>query len=216
MDKSIEPVRLYFAFRSPYSWMATERVINEGIAVNPIAYVKTPTETPPPNPITSAAKGAYVARDVMRLAKRIGFTFCLPEPFDIDFSRPNNAFFAANQHGKGLSFMRAAYRSRFVGGRNIAKDEVLADISLEAGFDPDYALAAADDASVRDQSLAAMEETLEIDRPFGVPFFVFRGEPFWGQDPVDLLLETVRAAETDVPDQRRPKSRSMSASFSST
>jgi 2-hydroxychromene-2-carboxylate isomerase len=195
MSEDFEPVRMYFSFRSPYSWMATERIIKESIPVDPIAYVKAPADTPPPNPITSSAKGAYVARDVVRLAKRLGFNFLLPDPFDVDFSRVNNAFFVAKKHGKGLAFMKAAYRSRFVGGRNIATDDVLADVSLEAGFDPDYALAAADDAGIRNQSLAKMEETLETDRPFGVPFFVFRGEPFWGQDRVDLLLDTVRAAE---------------------
>ena len=192
MDKSIELVRLYFAFRSPYSWMATERIVQEGISVDPIAFVKPPADTPPPNPITSPAKGAYVARDVVRLAERLGFDFALPDPFDIDFSRPNNVFQLAKEEDKALAFMLAAYRARFVGGRNISEDEVLCDIAVEAGLDPDATLVAADSADLRARSLMELEKTLETDRPFGAPFFVFQGEPFWGQDRIDLLLEVIR------------------------
>ncbi len=194
MDKRTEPVRMYFAFRSPYSWMATERIAQEGITVDPIAFVKPPSDTPPPNPITSPAKGAYVAQDVVRLAKRFGFEFALPHPFDIDFARPNNVFQLAKEEDRAIAFMLAAYRTRFVGGRNIAEDDVLCDIAVEAGLDPDAALVAADSTDLRSRSLMDLEKTLEIDRPFGVPFFVYQGEPFWGQDRIDLLLEAVRSS----------------------
>ncbi len=198
MSGETEPVRMYFAFRSPYSWMAAERIARDGIAIDPIAFVKPPADTPPPNPITSPAKGAYVARDVVRLAKRLGFDFQLPDPFDIDFVRPNNVFQLAKEEDKALQFMLAAYRARFVGGRNISEDDVLCDIAVEAGLDPDASLVAADSADLRDRSLLDLEKTLETDRPFGVPFFVFRGEPFWGQDRIDLLLEAVRDAGAQV------------------
>ncbi len=195
MGKTTEPVRMYFAFRSPYSWMATERVAQEGIAIDPVAFLKPPAGTPPPNPITSPAKGAYVARDVVRLAKRLGFDFALPDPFDIDFSRPNNVFQLAKEEDRALAFMLAAYRARFVGGRNISEDDVLCDIAVEAGLDPDATLVAADSVDLRARSLLDLEKTLEIDQPFGVPFFVYQGEPFWGQDRIDLLIEAVRSAE---------------------
>jgi 2-hydroxychromene-2-carboxylate isomerase len=192
MGRTTEPVRMYFAFRSPYSWMATERVAQEGIAIDPVAFIKPPAGTPPPNPITSPAKGAYVARDVVRLAKRLGFDFALPDPFDVDFSRPNNVFQLANEEDRALAFMLAAYRARFVEGRNISEDDVLCDIAVEAGLDPDATLVAADSADLRARSLMELEKTLETDRPFGVPFFVYQGEPFWGQDRIDLLLEAIR------------------------
>ncbi len=195
MGQNTEPVRLYFAFRSPYSWMATERIAQEGIAIDPVAFIKPPADTPPPNPITSPAKGAYVAKDVVRLAKRLGFDFALPDPFDIDFVRPNNVFRLAKEEDKALAFMLAAYRARFVGGLNISEDDVLCDIAVEAGLDPDATLVAADSTDLRARSCMELEKTLEIDRPFGVPFFVYQGEPFWGQDRIDLLLEAVRRAE---------------------
>lgn len=192
MGRSTEPVRMYFAFRSPYSWMATERIAQEGIAIDPVAFIKPPADTPPPNPITSRAKGAYVARDVVRLAKRLGFGFSLPDPFDIDFSRPNNVFQLAKEEDRALAFMLAAYRARFVGARDISDDDVLCDIAVEAGLDPDATLVAADSADLRARSLMELEKTLEIDQPFGVPFFVYQGEPFWGQDRIDLLSEVIR------------------------
>ncbi|AWY99724.1 DSBA-like thioredoxin domain protein [Rhodobiaceae bacterium] len=195
MGKTTEPVRMYFAFRSPYSWMATELIAQDGIAIDPVAFIKPPAGTPPPNPITSPAKGTYVARDVVRLAKRLGFEFALPNPFDIDFSRPNNVFQLAKEEDRALAFMLAAYRARFVGGRNISEDDVLCDIAVEAGLDPDATLVAADSVDLRARSLLDLEKTLEIDQPFGVPFFVYQGEPFWGQDRIDLLIEAVRSAE---------------------
>lgn len=195
MGETTEPVRMYFAFRSPYSWMATERIAQERISVDPVAFIKPPADTPPPNPITSPAKGAYVARDVVRLAKRLGFDFALPDPFDIDFSRPNNVFQLAKEEDRALAFMLAAYRARFVAGRNISDDDVLCDVAVEAGLDPDATLVAADSTDLRARSLMELEKTLEVDQPFGVPFFVYQGEPFWGQDRIDLLIEAVRSAE---------------------
>eukprot|EP00439_Symbiodinium_sp_Y106_P088760 s1_g1296.t1 len=144
--------------------MATERIVNEGIAVDPIAFVKSPADTPPPNPITSPAKGAYVARDVVRLAKRLGFDFALPDPFDIDFARPSNVFQLAKEEGRALPFMVAAYRARFVAGRNISEDEVLCDVAADAGLDPDAALVAAGSADLRARSILELEKTLEVDR----------------------------------------------------
>jgi 2-hydroxychromene-2-carboxylate isomerase len=46
--------------------------------------------------------------------------------------------------------------------------------------------------------MAELDATLETDQPFGVPYFIYQGEPFWGQDRIALLEE--RLAETRAQD----------------
>ena len=38
------------------------------------------------------------------------------------------------------------------------------------------------------------EQEAEADHVFGVPFFIFRGEPFWGYDRLGLLEERLTEA----------------------
>ena len=42
--------------------------------------------------------------------------------------------------------------------------------------------------------LEACIEESHADHVFGVPLFVFRGEPFWGNDRIGLLEERLRHA----------------------
>ena len=44
------------------------------------------------------------------------------------------------------------------------------------------------------RELEASIEEAHADRVFGVPIFVFRGEPFWGQDRMGLLEERLAEA----------------------
>ena len=64
------------------------------------------------------------------------------------------------------------------------------------GSGPDYlAYHAGDGARAFEACLAEGEQ----DHIFGVPIFLFRGEPFWGQDRIPLLEQRLREAGLELP-----------------
>ena len=80
----------------------------------------------------------------------------------------------------------ALLRACWAEERNIADAETLAAIAREQGLDGAKLLGAA-----RTPEVARRYEELTreaIDRQvFGAPFFIYRDEPFWGQDRLDFL-----------------------------
>lgn len=96
---------------------------------------------------------------------------------------------AAGRAGGSEAAMRlagAVLRACWAEERNIADAETLAAIAREQGLDGAKLLGAA-----RTPEVARRYEELTreaIDRQvFGAPFFIYRDEPFWGQDRLDFL-----------------------------
>jgi len=194
MADTSDTIRFYFAFRSPYSWLGLEKVMAAGREnVDLIPLSRLPEGVPPPNPTSSPARTDYIVRDVIRLSEAAGFQVQVPDPFDTDWNRATNAFQKAKELGAAFPFAQAAYRARWTEGRDLADPDVIAGISENLGLPAGDIVAAMADPEVETRKLASLTH-LEEDKPFGVPFLVFRGEPFWGQDRVDLLLERVRAS----------------------
>ncbi len=81
-----------------------------------------------------------------------------------------------------LALMRACWAE----DRNIAEAETLAAVATEQSLDGAKLIAAA-----RTPEITMLYEALTreaIDRQvFGAPFFIYKNEPFWGQDRLDFL-----------------------------
>ncbi|WDS37579.1 DsbA family protein [Pseudoxanthomonas sp.] len=82
--------------------------------------------------------------------------------------------------------MSAAYEALWVHDQDLADANVLAGLLQVQGFDAEAVLALACDERVeaiyRDNTQAAIDAGLP-----GLPGYVRDGEPFWGQDRIDLL-----------------------------
>lgn len=180
-------VRLYFHFRSPYSWLAVER-----LAMDPIGLFVVPSSGIPESLDPSAGPSprlAYIVEDVGRITARLGLPFKLPQPFDTDWIRPNAALWRAQEQGHGFAFMVAAFHQRYRHGRDLGQADVIADAAADAGLDAQPLVDAMDDASAQaDVSEAA--KGFQSDGVCGVPFFIYEGQKFWGQD----RLPDLRAA----------------------
>jgi 2-hydroxychromene-2-carboxylate isomerase len=78
-----------------------------------------------------------------------------------------------------------AYRRFFLRELELDRADAIADLLAELGADPDvyrdYLAGEGREAYARGEAEA------EADHVFGVPIFVFRGEPFWGYDRVPQL-----------------------------
>jgi 2-hydroxychromene-2-carboxylate isomerase len=206
-------VDVFWSFRSPYSYLATPRLLglrdryDLEIALRvvlPIA-VRVPGFFDRVNPLWPP----YVLRDTARLAESLGLPFRWPRPDPIVQTaeagrlvtateqpyifRLSRLGVLAAERGRGLEFARAVSARIFGGVEGWHEGPHLARAAEEAGLDLAGLDAAAEREGARlDAALEANQQALERAGHWGVPTLVFEGEPFFGQDRIDLLLWRLR------------------------
>lgn len=195
-----ETVRFYFSFRSSYSWFACHRLQRLADSL-PVRFERIPVF--PPKDFKEGGhpgKQSYAKADSERIAAAYGLTVKWPDSYDIDWIRPHSAFLHAVENGQGDEFALRVFGARFSRGENIAEPAVLRFIAEECGLDGAAVVAAAGDPDFHAQVLAGMQRS-QADGVFGVPFFVYGAQKFWGNDRLDWLIRAVRRdAGLTIPD----------------
>lgn len=197
---------LYFSFRSPYSYLAVGRyramteAYDLDIALRPVwpLAIRQPDffERNHPNWL------GYTMRDMMRVAQFHQIPFGPPRPDPIvqdtatrriaadqpHIRRITRLGQAAARRGKGLAFAHEAGRLIWGGAEGWNEGDHLAGAAARAGLD----LAQLDAEAQRDEmaldaEIAANQNALEAAGHWGVPTLVFAGEPFFGQDRIEMV-----------------------------
>ena len=205
-------IDLFWSFRSPYSYLATPRLVGltreydvdvHVRVVLPLA-VRVPGFFDRVNPLWPP----YLLRDTTRLAEHLGLPYGWPRPDPIVQEFPSRRVAAeqpyifrltrlgveAARRGRGLPFI--AEVSRLIFGGDVTgwhEGDHLARAAERAGTDlasMDAAIAA--DPAAYDAVIDRNQRDLEAAGHWGVPTMVFRGEPFFGQDRIDLLVWRLR------------------------
>jgi 2-hydroxychromene-2-carboxylate isomerase len=88
--------------------------------------------------------------------------------------------------GDPLDYVGRVLKAVWADELQIAEAETLAPLLEACGFDKDAILAKANTQEVADIRAANTRDAIAVDGT-GVPAFVLNGEPFWGQDRLDLL-----------------------------
>jgi 2-hydroxychromene-2-carboxylate isomerase len=198
---------LYWSFRSPYSWLATGRyrAMTEAYdleidlrPVYPLA-IRRPDFFARNDPNWLA----YTFRDVARLAQFHNIPIAPPRPDPIVQDMATRRIAAeqpyihrlvrlgqaAARRGRSLAFCAEAAGLIWGGTENWHEGDHLAGAAARAGLD----LAGLDaealaDAKALDAEVVANQTALEAAGHWGVPTLVFQGEPFFGQDRIDVAL----------------------------
>ena len=198
-------VELYWSFRSPYSYLATGRIVALAKTwdLDVVVRVVRPIAIRDPNFFSRVdpLMPSYVVRDSHRVAVHAGIPFRWPKPDPVVMDlqtraiaaeqpyihRLNRLGVAATEMGRGLAYLDEVSRLIWTGDvDNWHEGEHLAEAARRAGLDADALEAAATEAC--DATLVANEDALTAAGHWGVPTLVFDGEPFFGQDRLDLLL----------------------------
>lgn len=200
-------VDCFWSFRSPYSYLATGRLVALAAGydvdvrvrlVLPLA-IRTPDFFTRVNPLWPP----YLLRDTTRVAEFLGIPFGWPRPDPVVQEFPSRRIpadqpyihrltrlgVAAARRGRGLAFIDEVSRLIW-GGRVVGWHEGthLADAAARAGLDLRELDAAIDaDPAPHAAVIARNQDDLEALGHWGVPTFAFAGEPFFGQDRLDLL-----------------------------
>ena len=133
---------------------------------------------------------AYRLVELGRWSKHLGLPLNLqPRHFPVPPALASKWILAAlSQQGASgaLKLTGALLRAVWAEERNIAEADTLAAIASEQGFDPKSLAERAAAAEIGERSDALTQEA--IDRQvFGAPTYIYRDEPFWGQDRLDFL-----------------------------
>jgi len=201
-------IDVFWSFRSPYSYLATPRLVQlqaeYDLAVNvrpvlPIA-VRIPGFFDTVNPLWPP----YLMRDTYRIAQYLGLDYGWPRPDPIvqDFATrqvaPEQPYIhrltrlgvEAARRGRGLPFIDEVSRLIWNGkvdGWN--EGTHLAEATARAGLDlAELDAVVARKAAALDAIIAKNQDDHLAAGHWGVPTMVFEGEPFFGQDRLDLLV----------------------------
>ena len=198
---------LYFSFRSPYSYLALPRwrqilrdydLTIDLKPVYPLA-IRQPDffERNHPNWLS------YTIRDVLRVAQHAGTPFAPPRPDPIvqniatrQIGEEQPYIFrlvrtgqVAARRGRGFAYADEVAQLIWGGTAGWNQGDHLAGAAERAGLDMAELDAEAEaDAESLDAEVAANQAALEAAGHWGVPTLVFQGEPFFGQDRIDLAL----------------------------
>ena len=99
-------------------------------------------------------------------------------------------FLFANEKGKGKAYHDGVYAARWLEGKNIGDENVLAEIAEKAGLDRNEFLAALND-SRHEAALERSNKDGEADDVFGFPTFIYEGQKFWGNDRIEWLVRAI-------------------------
>lgn len=201
-------VVVYWSFRSPYSYLATPRLVQMeteyDLTVNvrpvyPLA-VRSGEFFSQVNPLWIP----YLMRDTMRIAEMLGlpYRWPRPDPVVVDMqtraATPNQPYIhrltrlgcAAAEEGRGLPFLREISDTIWSGKIDAWHEgDHLAKAAGRAGCD----LAALDakisaDPNRYEAIILENQKAHQAAGHWGVPTMVFENEPFFGQDRLDVLL----------------------------
>jgi 2-hydroxychromene-2-carboxylate isomerase len=196
---------LFWSFRSPYSYLAIGRyralAASHDVTINlrpvyPLA-IRQPDffERNHPNWLS------YTMRDMIRVAQFHGIPFGPPRPDPIVQNvatreiaaeqpyiyRLTRAGQAAARRGKGLGFAHEVGQLIWGGAVDWHLGDHLAGAARRAGLNlAELDVEAVDDAAALDNEIAGNQVALEIAGHWGVPTLVFEGEPFFGQDRIEM------------------------------
>jgi 2-hydroxychromene-2-carboxylate isomerase len=199
---------LFWSFRSPYSYLATRRIVelerrfDVGVRVRvvlPIA-VRIAGFFDRVNPLWPP----YLMRDSMRIAEYLGIPYAWPQPDPIvqDYGtgkvaaeqphihRLTRLGTLAAERGRGLPFIDEVSQVIW-GGRATGwqEGEHLGAAAARAHCDlAEMDATIARDAQRLDAVIQQNQADLEAAGHWGVPTMVFNGEPFFGQDRIELLV----------------------------
>jgi 2-hydroxychromene-2-carboxylate isomerase len=193
MDKP--QMTFWFEFASTYSYLSAMRVQeaadNAGVVVLWQPFLLGPVfgaqgwTTSPFN--VYPRKGAYMWRDMARLAAERGLEFRQPEVFPQNGILAARVTLALRAAGHAVApFVCAVYTRQFVRGQVISEPDIVTAALSDAGFGAEW-LDAARDPDIKQ---ALFDSGTEADRLqlFGAPSFSVGDEIFWGDDRLEHAL----------------------------
>ena len=198
-------VDLFWSFRSPYSYLAMpgalalEKDFKVKVSFRPVLplAVRDPTFFSPDN----LKRAKYIRFDWVRRAEMLGVPHAWPSPdpivqdletYEIAKEQPyiyrlTYLGVEAERRGFGMAFAYEVSRLIFGGTRDWHLGDHLKQAAGRAGLDLAALDAAIADPTSQRPVVEENQDALAKSGHWGVPTFVFEGEPFFGEDRIGTL-----------------------------
>ena len=189
-------VDYYFTASSPWTYFGHDRFValakRHGATVNvkPVDLGRVfPVSGGLPLKQRAPQRQAYRMVELRRWSDHLGVPInTQPKFFPVSGDLAARWILAATEQdmGAGLSLAGAFMRAVFVEERNIVDSATAAAVAGEQHLDPAKLGARAESPEIAARYDALTQEAIER-QVFGAPTYVYRDEPFWGQDRLDFL-----------------------------
>lgn len=193
MDKVID---YYFTPASPYAYLGHDRFVaiasrhGARVDVCPVDIGRifavsggVPLAQRPPQRL------AYRLVELERWSRHLGIPINVPPKFGTTpVAAASRWILAAAETGQrqGLDLAGALMRARWAEERDIADPATLAAVAAGLKLDASALAARAEEPELAARYEATTERAIAA-QVFGSPWYVYAGEPFWGQDRLDFL-----------------------------
>ncbi len=199
-------IEMWFDFASPYSYLAMERigVLAETAGVQlalrpfllgPIFQAQGWNDTPFR---LFPGKGAYMMRDIARLADKYGVVYRRPRVFPRMSVLPARIALLGQEQPWGRDFCLAVFRANFQHDQEIETEDVVRELLADLSLDVDGLIAQAKSENTKEALRQQVDRARDLGI-FGAPTFFVDGEMFWGNDRLeDALAWAHRPIEADT------------------
>lgn len=197
------PPRVYFSFRSPYSWIAMRLLAERlGDACDSLEYI--PFWEPDERTRTilkgmgadvlyapmGREKHLYILQDIKRIASQFGYRMAWPVDRNPWWELSHLAYLFACSRGRGAEFFWGIHAARWEQGQDISLTSTVRGVAEGSGLDPDETMCALEGDALRQAGAEVLYRSC-VDGVFGVPFFIVDHQKFWGLDRLELFLRTL-------------------------
>jgi len=147
----------------------------------------------------AAQRQAYRLVEMQRWRDLRGISLVLhPRYYPADPSRGHRMLLAALREGLDVArFAHAGLRAVWADEQNVEDPGTLVRLADESGLDGRALLERSDDPALFAEAEALTREAI-ARKVFGAPFYFHRGEPFWGQDRLDLLEAAIASGRPPI------------------
>ena len=119
-----------------------------------------------------------------------------PKFFPVNPALADHTIIAILQSGRDpMAYMDSVFSAVWAEEMDISDESTLASLLAAAGFDAASILAKAKEPETAAIRAGNTQDAVDVDAT-GVPSYVLNGEPFWGQDRIDLLDRALSSGRT--------------------
>lgn len=194
-------IEMWFDFASPYSYLAIARLPElarraqvrvdlRPFLLGPIFQAQGLNDSPFR---IFPGKGAYMMRDIARLAEKYGIPYRRPSFFPRMGVLPARVAMLGQDEPWGMDFCLGVFRANFVDDQEIQAEDTVRGVLQGLSLDADGLIERARQESTKEALRRQVDRARELGI-FGAPMFMVGTEMFWGNDRFEDALDWANKA----------------------
>jgi 2-hydroxychromene-2-carboxylate isomerase len=200
-------LEFFFDYGSPFSYLADTQladVVNRAGATlvhRPMLLGAVLKATGNRSPMEVPAKGAYMALELKRWAKRYRVPFTSNTfSFRSNTLRLMRGAVASQRLGIFEPYHRSVFAAVWGTPLDLGEEEIFRRLLQRVGIEPERLFRTMEEQETKDQLRRNTDEAVQRG-VFGAPTFFVNGEMFWGNDQLGWVEEALRNVGKEGPDE---------------